>query len=308
MGRQSQRKKGQTVVGNPVPPVPPKTGDNSPASGGGRLWVILPIVLPIVLSGIAIVIAVWAGWSTQRQTDITAEAADRATGKIAAKFELAEYRPLPTDFRKEHWVQLPLAAGQSPYYPDANQLVLNPPVVWINNTGTDAIDAVKVETTFLEGFIDSKRKLLDAMNPPKDWYKEDTPVILRRSERDEHVLQRQLQPGMSLGIPLLRGVLSHIAQAQSRKQTDAMHYARMKTAVTCRLTSSTAYSSDGSEIAYLVNWLPSGFGADEVKRVLDAYQPNLVVGPKKEVVLQKKWASEDESLLPKGTTTNLGKP
>jgi hypothetical protein len=133
--------------------------------------------------------------------------------------------------------------------------------------------------------------------PPPDWYKVDTPVGLRKVEKEEHALAQQWKPGQSLKIPILKGVLGQLREFQSRNATDRVHIAHLEISVSARLTGSTAYDSDGAKLMYRVVWLPKGFSDDECKRVFDNYQPKLEYGPLLPDKIQSSKGSRDENLI-----------
>ena len=296
MGRQSRERKKRLAAQNPdtgkgaQPEQPPAPTPPAIPDSGAQKRFAWKEALPVLAILISICSALFSYQQHQvskasldvskNSLDVSRATLDRATGKVAPKVEFAEFWPLPTDFRDDQKVEFADTKEKRPYYKDANALVLLAPMLTMNNVGEEPIDAVRIETAFREGMIDSRGEKFDSANPPADWYKADTPVILRKTEKDEHILTKQWKPGDSIQISLLKGMLGQMAQVQSKVRTNRVHYARLEFSVSARLTGSTAFHSDGNKGWYMVAWLPSGFPEEECKRILDNYQPRISFGAK----------------------------
>lgn len=215
---------------------------------------------------------------TDKQLQVAREALDRSAGKIVAKFSIADAYPQERHFREDEKTLLFGNKDKArPYYKDVNSLVLKPPTLYLNNIGTESIDAVRVEVSFIEGVIDRHVERIKP-EPPPDWFKIDTPVGIRKVEAQEHLLLHQWKPGRSLKLPLLRGVLAQLYEFQSRSIVDKLHFAQLEIIVSARLTGSSAYDTNEVSIIAPIAWLPQGFSEAEYKRVHDHYVPKIEIG------------------------------
>ena len=163
-------------------------------------------------------------------------------------------------------------------YADSAALLTRPPTIYLNNIGEESIEAVRVEVSFIGGTIDYRLDGVARTNPPVppvDWFKNDTPIILKAADRSDHILSELWRPGQSLAIPLVKEVLSQATQAQSKNRIDRTHYARLDVAVSCRIAGSNYFHRDKSSVSVLVAWKPRGFGDEETKRISTSYEARL---------------------------------
>ena len=272
----SHTRQAQPAVPSPSPAIAGAAPVQQPPRSPLLKWVIGANGI----AALALVVSVGSMWYTMRQAHVAQETLDRTTGKKSAQIEYADFYPLPEAFRPDQRIQTHFTPKPRGYFKDTNSLVLLAPTMYLNNAGTDSIDAVKVAVGFLSGIIDTDPNAkVDVQNPPTDWYKSETPVILRRVEREEHVMPQQWKPGQCLKLPVLKGFLGQLAQVQSKTKADVPHIALLEIAVYARLTGSTAYTGNEVKIEYLATWMPKGFPDDECKRVMTEYQPKFEFGP-----------------------------
>lgn len=286
----------QQRVQNPLSPVAPsesqlETTAVRPLTWREKSWEAVKVFCKnaIVLSWLAFFISlgsVFFAWQqvevgreqakiAKEQTELSKRTLEIATGKYGAKIEVADYFPTSSDFPAEDVGTLFGPGGLTrAYFRNANSMVMRAPALYFNNVGEAPIDRIRVEVSFVSGLADRVFQKDELKNPPADWYKNDTPVLLRSVHREEYELSRPWNPGEGLRIVILKGVLDQISQVQSRTAKDKLHHAELAVEVSARLAGSPIFSgSSDMPIHFFVTWLPTGFTDDECKRVLDGYIP-----------------------------------
>jgi len=297
MSRKKSKKPGsqpvQTVVAQTLTPHP----EPIPAKGG--LWALLKSSqVPAI---IAITISLGSVWYSKRQSDFAKEQADAghaqaetarqtldiATGKRQAKIEQVDFFPKFGDYKNEDIGEFGDKEGfKQPFFRTTNSMVLMAPAIFFNNIGDEPIDAVRVEVSFVGGIVDRTFDNKNLLNPPKEWYKNDTPVILRAAHTEETLLPRPWRPDESLRLVVLKGVIDQITQVQSKTTPDRLHLAELSIVVSARIAGSNIFSGTTPvPLLYKVAWKPDGFPEDEVKRLRDGYIPSHLFSQKRAAVI-----------------------
>jgi len=227
----------------------------------------------IIIAIFALVYAKQQAEVGKQQADVAQQTLDIATGKRQAKIEQADFFPKYGDHKEEDIGNFGgKEVFKQPFYRNANSMVVMAPAIYFNNVGVEPIDAVRVEVSFVGGIVDRMFEMFDLLNSPKEWYKNETPVIIRAVHREETILPRPWQPNEALRLVILKGVLDQITQVQSKTHADKMHLAELSILVSARIAGSNIFSGTTPEpMLYKVAWKPSGFPDDEVKRLKESY-------------------------------------
>lgn len=304
MGRKNRRNRGSN--GQVAQPKVPPTSTPVPTSGQQEIdqkqnrkidWAMRLSIFSAVTAFIGVITTFagvyWTYRATQaadrqadysaKQTTIAEAALDLTTGKRSAKIEFADFYPLPEDTPEQRMTRYFNTDKKVPFFRNPTDLVINGPLVWLNNIGDDPIETIRLETSWREGVMDTRNLGLDLDNPPKEWFKNEVPVVLKKTEREEFTPSKNWGPGKAVEISVMKGILSQMAQAQSKKYLDRMQYARIEFGITAKLAGSSIFSSEEVRISWMVAWLPSAFTEDEVKRVLDNYQKGVIVSDKRPI-------------------------
>ncbi|VTS03318.1 hypothetical protein [Tuwongella immobilis] len=238
-----------------------------------------PTTLDVILkyNGVfALIVSFAAIWISQRQTNIAQATLDLQSGNHEPKSQMADVYPQFVDFLDHE--RSDFAGINQPLYDSLIKMSLKTPMLYINNTGDYPIDSIKLETRFLEGILNGKLDF-DFNNPPSDWHKSLTPVILKRVEKEEIQLPQLWKPGTGIQIPIMKGLIGQMMRVQSKTLKDTSHLGLFEISVFLRCAGSSVYHYSGQVLKYPCIWKPSGFSEIECQNFLETYQEKIEFGP-----------------------------
>jgi hypothetical protein len=108
----------------------------------------------------------------------------------------------------------------------------------------------------------------------------------KEEEREDVPLSKQWSPGEAIEVSLLKGVLTHLVQAPTKKDgANKIHRLRLKIHISARLTGSMVFDSNDRRILYDMLWIPSEFTPEKCQEVLKGYQTVVHHGPARPVTM-----------------------
>lgn len=257
---------------SPVPPsLPGAVATETDRRQDGRIeQAILSSRVAIALGLIGTAVAVWSAVSSHRAVGVAEDAnriaqqsQDRAAGKVTAKFEVVGDKNHDQDAikdlirKKDGYDELVLR------FESVDELVRWGPHVRVKNTGTEPIDAIKVEIYQERGVAYGKGVF--QIYPP--------PQIHNEASSHEATGFGKLMPNQTAKVLLNQLVLQQLALSKWKDFPDRDHEGTFSVRVWCRLVGSTSYDQvENNKPKYLVfHWRPSGFlpDAKNVKEALD---------------------------------------
>lgn len=205
------------------------------------------------------------------------EAVDRQAGRLEARIEITDLSPNIDDLPAamvDTFAEKPLQ-WRAIYFRSIDDLFRVNPRITIKNVGTEPIEAIRVQTKMVMGII-------DAVGLPESKSTNTTPWILREKEVEEYSLSQRLAPGMSASIPIARGLLGQMAQAQDPVKPERKHYGRFLIECYGKSVGSPSFNGFESQKAFVMPymWLPTGFPEAKCKQALDTIQPAVEFNPK----------------------------
>lgn len=239
----------------PVPPQPRRiSGDTLIALGA------------VLISLFAVGLTYWQG-SVAQQTD------DRAAGRIPARVEVLDVTP-KADELPAHTLDTfhPSLSFKTTLFRKVDELLNANPRILFKNTGDEPVEAVRVETRFVLGMID----LIDA---PRDMQLMQAPFVLHQAEREDYPLSRKLQPGETALVPVARGLLGQMVQAQDPAKEDRKHMVKFGIRCFGRIVGGSSFDAPErhQELFMTFMWLPNGFPEEKCKKLIETMQPAVEV-------------------------------
>jgi hypothetical protein len=231
-------------------------------SGWHIFLAIWAVVGPLVGAGIG-------AYMGHRSASVSEATLARASGKIRAKLSVRfvpEQSKVPAPYHKKNkFLQDAIA------FKDLNSLQWLNPCVIIKNTGDEPIDAIRVKTRFVGGFID----VIDA---PPDVQRGKTPYVVRQAEDEEYILSEKLMPGKEARVSIVKGLVGQMVQAQATDQRITRdHYGSFQ--ITCygRIVGGPGFDGAEAPIGIMFIWVPKGFPEGECKKVLTEMRPSVEI-------------------------------
>lgn len=135
---------------------------------------------------------------------------------------------------------------------------------------------MRVETKFVFGMIDTRELSPDKQRAPTPW-------VLKQVEREDHQLGKKLMPGQRATIPVARGLVSQMLQAQAADRAAKDHYGGFEIKCYGRIVGLTSFDGAEQDAIVVMNfvWLPTGFTDDKCKKFLETFQPDVEIAPGK---------------------------
>lgn len=271
MGRRS-RNKPKPAAQLPTPPVPapappPAQADtdnrqNSRINAAG-LVALLSLVVSVASAYYSYSSAEAARRSAAEAAEanrIALAAQDRAAGKVEARFEFVDQKRDPSldkpFTRKKDGFDQQVFRIES-----VDELLLWSPQVHIRNTGTETIDALKVEIGYLTGGAYGVG--VRQIDPP--------PVVYNDAVSHEVTGFGKLMPGQTARIGVAPLLLAQISRLKWDDYADKDHIGVLTAHVYGRLVGATSYdrNEDRQPVVFTFHWRPAGFKPD-AKGVKDA--------------------------------------
>ncbi len=201
---------------------------------------------------------------------LSQESFDRSTGKCTAKLTVDSFSPtvdeIPEQFKFSSFFGTEVVRFES-----LDQLIGLNPCLTVRNAGDEVIEALRVETKFVYGIIDGRDL------PPEKQFA-PTPWVLKQVEREDHELGRELKPGERAAIPIARGLVSQMLEAQAADRARKDHYGMFEIRCYARMVGVSSF--DGADYPLVVMsfvWLPEGFTEDKCREFLDTFEPHVEV-------------------------------
>lgn len=200
-----------------------------------------------------------------QQTQSAREANDRTAGRIGARLEIVRVEPHPTEAQQFFDKVFPDdGKGErvfAPHFRDVEQLLLFNPRLVVRNTGSEIVEALRLETQ--RDFL----FLIDPQKPGGGWADK---LVAETCEREELTLSRKLHPGETAIVPVGKGLLKSMLDSNS-KHADWKQCGKFTFACYARAVGQTGYDgADRNEVAMgSVVWYPSGFTDEKSKKHLD---------------------------------------
>lgn len=147
-----------------------------------------------------------------------------------------------------------------------NQIRSLKPQLVITNTGTEVIEAVRIEQRLIFlGFQGKDRR------EEKPWASV-APWALRQSQREEPILSRKIEPGQSAAISLTNGLVTQMMYAaiDSAGPVSRDHYGRFEIKCFARTAGTTTFDDADRFATVMMSfvWVPNGFGRAECEKFL----------------------------------------
>jgi hypothetical protein len=263
-------------MGQPTNPGPTATAAIPSDTGNTNMnWADVVPLVGLLVSVAALIGGGIGYWLAYRQTAVIERSYDRQAGKIPAKLEVIRPTNTPKDqVPPDQRFKIADAQGGA-RFSALDQLVLFSPAVEFRNTGDEPIEAIQIEVRCIRSTVDRKGVAPDTS--PFNY-------ILKQGDRQTHTLHRILRPGEKAGVSILKGVLTQLVQAQppeDQLQTRVVSGWFLVT-VSARLVGVPAFNAAEGKNPYVfeLNWVPSGFPAEQVKKVADSLESQVIVQPK----------------------------
>jgi len=241
---------------------------NAPKQSNQVGKIILQWGTPLAALGIAL----WAAWSAQESAREAKEANARASGRIPAKLVLEDVIPnsdtLPREMRANIF-GLPLTTV---YFRNVKMLAdLNTRIV-LKNIGEEPVDTIRVTVTYRK---ESGFSLADKVKRPDDL----GPISTEQVHRDDHVLDKKMNKGDVAIIPVTKGLLSQMLQAQKGQKIPGERYGEFGIQCYGKPVGATSFDdlSDEKMVTLRALWWPTNFDTAECKKIIEEFRPRVEV-------------------------------
>jgi hypothetical protein len=255
------------VVPHPVPAVPTETDERQDRR---IMWsiagTVVALLLNVVLAYLTFKSAEFAKKSAREAEEankLAQIAQDRAAGKVQATFDFAvettrEPSVLNNLTRKKDGYDEQVLRLES-----VDELLRWGPYVRVANTGTEPIDAIKIEVNYLIGAAYGTG--VQQLYP--------VPFVLNDVSTHEATAFGKLGPKQTAKVLLNQMILGQIARMNWKDFTEKDHHGIFSVSVFCRLVGSASYDQVANNRQKFLNfhWRRTGFKQDSkpVKDVLD---------------------------------------
>jgi hypothetical protein len=219
----------------------------------------------LIVAVVALAVAGWQGCVAQRTYD-------RAAGKVLAKVSIEGVEPSPDEMGPEYKAKGMNGMVEAIRFNTLERLMAMHPAIVVKNTGDEPIRAVRVETRFVFGMIDYTDEPAKARGDPSPW-------AVKQFEQENHELSRSLQPGQYAHVPITRGLLKQMIQAQDPKRIEKVHYGRFDVSCYGSLVGMGTFdqSDQNTPMTLSFSWLPSGFPDAKTRKFLDDFLPSIEI-------------------------------
>lgn len=197
-------------------------------------------------------------------------AQDRAAGKVKARFELVEEKDRDPN-RDKPFLRKKDGYDQQVFRIESvDELSRWGPYVRVKNTGTEPIDAMKIEVGYFAGMAYGQG--VNQIDP--------APIVYNETLSREATGFGKLMPGQTAKVTLAPLFLHQITNLKWTDFPDNDHMAILTVNVLCRMVGAASYDrvEDKQPLAFTFHWRPAGFRptAKHVKELLE-HKPSVEI-------------------------------
>jgi len=222
-------------------------------------------VFALLVSFAACIFAGWQGCATQKSLN-------RATGLDAAKLEIVDYIPANDDIAPAFKAKL--FSWDAVRFQDLDRLLAFHPRLIVRNAGEEPIEILRTTVSFSGGLIDARGLATDVQHEKNPW-------VLKQVEQEDHVLKKRLERGQFAVIPLEKGLVGQMMQAQDEKKGDRDHYGTFQVKCYAKLFGASNFddAQNEAQIVLMYGWIPKGFPGEKCRSFLSEYRPDVLILP-----------------------------
>lgn len=267
---QTKQSAAQQAAPSVVPPAAVETATDK-RQNRRIFWTQVGTVISIIVSTASAVFTYSSAREAAEANALTRQAQDRAAGKVRAKFEFV---PDPDD--KDSSRFKPFVRKQDAYdnlvfrIENVDELIRWGPAFVIKNTGTEPIDAIKVDIDYVVGSAYGRnvRQL------------EPTPFVMNDVTSYEATSFGKMLPGQTARVSVGPMLLQQLTEFKWQDFAEKDHNGVFSVDVKCRLVGATSYDQvdRNQRRVFEFHWRPAGFKPDakNVREYL-AKKPSVVV-------------------------------
>jgi hypothetical protein len=225
--------------------------------------------ITVVISIIAIGIAGSSFYFTKSQNDYTRE---RAAGRLPARLELVGSRPDSNTLQPELRKRIFGSDYTTMFFGAPTDVVnLNERVV-LRNVGDEPIEAIRVTVSYVGGFNEKDAFKVVGLDQP--------PIVTEQQvHKEDHILDQKVNKGEFALIPLTKGMLHQMLQAQKGQAKGVERYGVFLVRCSAKIVGASSFDGtyDDKELTLRLLWLPSGFDEEQCTKIIERFQPRIEI-------------------------------
>jgi hypothetical protein len=223
----------------------------------------------IVISALALVLTGLSFYYTKTQNDYTRE---RAAGRLPARLELVGSKPDANTLKPALRKSIFGSEYTTMFFGTPTDVVNLNECVILRNVGDEPIEAIRVTVSYAGGFNEKDVFKVVGLDQP--------PIVTEQQvHKEDHILDQKMTKGEVALIPLTKGMLHQMLQAQKDRAKDVERFGVFRVRSSAKIVGASSFDGiyDDKELTLRLLWLPSGFDEEQCTKLIERFQPRVEI-------------------------------